>query len=572
VRASDHESLSVLLVENDPVASHLFRKSLEESPTSACCVDQAATISEALAKLKINSYQLLLVESDLADESGLKLLDEIQSINVDIPFVLMSPVPDEVLQRRVRDSTSVTLLIKSEKHVHDLSKILRECYRKFNRRGQIEKGLVQEQHGSILASRQSSELVESDSKDSIQDELTGLYSHSYLHDRMVLEYARVARYGYPLSCLILDIDHFRSINEQYGHKVGDELLRSCAGLLFENCRLSDIVSRYGGKEFAVLLPHIDYQGACELANRLRLVFAEKMFVVQSHEINLTVSIGISSYPEDTVKHCADLTSYANEALIRSKAVGRNCVTLYRDIVPTFGEGLPSLKISEDRVLKFQRSMTEISSIARKAYIDASRMLIMALENKDRYTAGHAASCAKYTLQIAETMGMSVEDAEIVQHAALLHDIGKLCIPDNILLKTGRLSFSEFESMKQHPYLGYKILKPIKFLQQEAILVLHHHEWFNGEGYPCKLKGNEIPFGARILAVVDAYDTMRLAGGRYKKTLTVEDAVNELIAFAGIQFDSQVVKTFVELLQMRKELAPGAYDEEKLEQAIQSHKS
>ena len=571
MRSNDERSLSVLLVENDPVASHLFRRSLEEN--HSCLVDQASNLNEAMTKLKRNSYHLLLVESELDQENGVNLVDEVRRIHLNIPVVLMACEPNQDLRERVKNSIGVTLLIKNENHYQELSNILRESYRKFYRTGsKREKDWGRERSlERHLDSRMIPEIMDVRSGNRIQDELTGLYSHSYLHDRVVLEYARVTRYSYPLSCLMVDIDHFKSINEQYGHRVGDEILKKAGELLFENCRLSDIVARYGGEEFAVLLPHVDYQGAKELANRLRLVFAEHQFTVENHEINLTVSIGISSYPEDTIDHCAEITSYANDALFRAKALGRNCVTLYKDIVPTFGEGLPSLKISEDKILEFQRRMTEISSLARKAYIDASKALIRALENKDRFTAGHAASCAKYALQVAQVMGMSIEDAEIVQHAALLHDIGKICIPDNILLKSGKLSFAEFESMKQHPYLGYKILKPIKFLQQESILVLHHHEWFNGEGYPCRLKSAEIPLGSRIISVIDSYDTMRIAGGRYKKTFTVEDSVRELVVCAGAQFDPHVVKGFIEVLRQRGELTVENYDKEKLEQAILSCK-
>jgi response regulator RpfG family c-di-GMP phosphodiesterase len=169
--------------------------------------------------------------------------------------------------------------------------------------------------------------------------------------------------------------------------------------------------------------------------------------------------------------------------------------------------------------------------------------------------------------VAAALGLGVDDAEIVQHAALLHDIGKICIPDEILLKPSRLTFAEFETMKQHSYLGYKILKPIKFLREEAQYVLHHHEWFNGEGYPCHLKGEDIPLGSRIISVIDSYDTMRTAGARYKDTCGVENAVNELIACSGTQFDPEVVKAFIEVLKSRGELTSPTYHADRLEKII-----
>jgi HD-GYP domain-containing protein (c-di-GMP phosphodiesterase class II) len=166
------------------------------------------------------------------------------------------------------------------------------------------------------------------------------------------------------------------------------------------------------------------------------------------------------------------------------------------------------------------------------------------------------------------MGMTIEDAEVVEHAALLHDIGKICVADDILLKPAKLTFAEYEKMKQHPYWGYKILQPIKFLREESILVLHHHEWFNGEGYPSRMKGEEIPLGSRIISVIDSYDTMRLAGGRYKKTTPVVESVNELIACSGNQFDPKVVKTFIGVLKMRNELLTDDYNKDLLEELQQ----
>lgn len=551
------QGFSVLLVEKDPVVSHFLRKTLETNREFPSNVDHVSNLRDALKRVNARSYQLLLFDSDLDQEEGLQFLEEVHRLHQEIPFVFMTAVGDEALRRRVLDGGAVDIIVKSESYLKKLSEILHQLYPAGS-----PPELSQRRWNPLFLRERSVDRT-------VQDELTGLYTHSYLHNRIPIEYSRVTRYGYPFSCLMLDIDHFKSINQKHGHQVGDQLLQECAELLFENCRLSDIVARYGGEEFAILLPHVDYAGAYDLASRLRIVFAERVFCADSLKLQLTVSIGISSYPEDTVEHCSEVVFFASRSLFRSKAVGRNCITRYKDILPEFGKELPSLKISENKVIEFQRRLTEIADVARRGYVDASKALIMALENKDRFTAGHAASCARYCMQVAQVLGMSVEEAEIVQHAALLHDIGKICITDDILMKSNRLTFEEYEKMKQHPYLGYKILKPIKFLQEESLLVLHHHEWFNGEGYPHRLKGEQIPLGARIIGVIDSYDTMRVAGGRYRKTVTVEEAVQELIAYAGVQFDPRVVKAFIEVLKSRGELTTENYDKEPLEKALRA---
>ncbi len=562
----DLESFQVLLVDQDADSIHLIQKGLEENGFFRSEVVHASNMKEALARLKERHFHLLLVDTSPESDEGLKLFAETRRLKMEIPFVLMAPVRDDNFVRQVLEAGVEDIIVKNENHFQELARKLRECYDKFHT-GDGAKGLpefrrkIKEKLGQHLVVKQEM---------STRDDLTGLYNHSYLHDRVVRDFSAAVRYGYPISCLMIDIDHFRSINEKFGYRAGEQVLKQSAKLLFDNCRLSDCIARYGGEEFAIVLPHIDYTGAAELANRLRLLFAQHKFMVEGQEIQITLSIGVTSFPEDPVKNRADLLIFADQALSRAKTVGRNTVSMYRDIEPLFGEAFPALKISEDKIVDFQRRMTEISITARKAYTEASKALIKALENKDRYTVGHAGSTARYAFWVAESMGMGTDECEMVQHAALLHDIGKICIPDAILLKPGRLTLTEFETMKQHPYLGYKMLKPVKFLQQEAIMVLHHHEWFNGEGYPCRLKGNEIPLGARIIAVVDSYDTMRTAGGRYKKTITVEMAVNELINCAGTQFDPEVVRVFVEVLKARGDLQAGNYNQARLDEALLAH--
>ncbi len=562
------QSFSILCVDRNLDALEFLKKSFEQEQSSLQpFLDHALDIDQALEKLKSNTYHLLVVDSEFDHDANFDFFAKVRGLKLKMPFVLMTPVRDDALARRALESGIAEVIVKNESHYEDLLKRLNQY--KADTVGRSGK-------------RQRMEEVPADADEkepkvdpvNIKDELTGLYNHSYLYDRVVREFSQAARYTYPLSCLMIDLDHFRELNEKWGYRTGDSLLKECAQLLFKNCRLSDFIARYGGEEFVVLMPHVDYKGAQELANRIRVVFSEHKFFdhagTTGSEINVTISIGISSYPQDPMERRGEILTNASNALTRSKTAGRNRVTLYKDILPVMGQEIPILQISEAKVLDFQRKMSEVSSVARRATIDASKALIRALEDKDRFTAGHAASCAKYSIHVAEAMGMSLDDAEVVEHAALLHDIGKICISDQILLKPGRLSFAEFEAMKQHPYLGYKILKPIRFLMQEATLVLHHHEWFNGEGYPCRLKGNEIPLGARIIAVIDSYDTMRIAGGRYKKTSTVEDTLRELINCSGTQFDPAVVKSFIEVLKARGELTTDNYDKERLEKLIQEN--
>lgn len=561
------EPFSVLFIDDTEGCNTIqIQELFSKAPSHPAHFDISKTPADAVEKLRRNRYSLILTKSSFqAEENTKELLSEIRRRGMGAPVILLVRPEEEDEARRAVTLGAADYLVKHDNGSQKLMDQLWNIYRNHEFRSSppdFETEVALQNQKLLETNKKLGEL-------SIRDPLTGLYNHRFLQERVVEEFNRAMRHHRPLSCILVDLDHFRQINETWGHAVGDEILKESAEILNKSSRLSDLVARFGGEEFIILLPEVDYQGAIERGDRLRELFAKHTFLADSHAISVTASIGISSFPEDSIKHRSELFNFADQALFRAKSGGRNRVSLYRDIIPTLAETLPHLKISSERVLEFQRKLSEIADRARRGYIESSRAMIKALESKDHFTAGHSVRVAKLSLQAAETLGLSLDEAEVIEHAGLLHDIGKICISDDILLKPARLTFTEYEAMKQHAYLGYRILKPIKFLQEEATLVLHHHEWFNGEGYPCHLVKNEIPIGARIISVVDSYDTMRHAGGRYKKTVAIEAAVNELIACAGSQFDPEVVRVFIQVLLMSKELSPDAYDRKRLKQAVEA---
>ncbi len=555
------KSFSILLIKNELDDFHFLKQSLEENSRFPSQIDLAANLEEAFLRLRNSDYQMVLMESEFEEENP-GSLEKIKAAGLSVPFVLLLPIKDEKMVREAMRCGIADVIVKNENHFKELAEKLRQTYQeKTGKDFSAGPGDLKRFREKIQEKMQA-ELQ-------IRDQLTGLYTHGYLYERVVREFSRASRYHYPIASIMLDIDSFKTINDEHGYYTGEKLLKEAADLLFENCRMSDFVARYSGEEFCVILPHGNYQDAQELATRLKGVFESHSFLDETHKIKITVSLGVSAYPEDDMKQRGDLIQFANEALLHAKSLGRSRITMFRDVVPEVNEDLPTLNISEDQIVEFQRRLQDTNAMFRKSYLETSRMLIKALETKDKFTVGHSASTAKYSYWVAQAMGMSREEADVVRQGALLHDVGKMCIPDSILLKPGRLTMTEFETMKQHSFLGYKIVKPIKFLQEESLVVLHHHEWFNGQGYPCKLKGHEIPLGARIVSVVDSYDTIRMAGGRYKKTSTVEDTVNELISCSGTQFDPAVVKAFIDVLIARNELQPNTFNQAKLEEALKA---
>ncbi|MBI1977340.1 MAG: diguanylate cyclase [Candidatus Omnitrophica bacterium] len=559
--------IKILVVECEPnKTGSAFQALSRWAEENKAKMEQASTVKEALEKLSTDDFDLVLTDYQLSDQTSVDFLAQIKAKNYYIPILLMTHAGDELLALNVLKSGFSDYLVKSENSFRELPHMIEtacERHQMVVREKKLETELANKNTQLETLGRKLSER-------SVRDELTGLYNHRFFQEKMAEEFARATRYHYPLSCLMVDIDQFKTINDTHGHVSGDEILKNLASFFTSYLRQTDTVARYGGEEFVVSLPHIGYEGANLLAERLRKKILDQSFSLGSGTpVQISVSIGIASYPEDPIDRKETMLFYADKALYRAKSNGRNQVVLYKNIIKDYVNQIPDLKFSDEKVYQFRQRLFDISEMSKRAYIEATKALINALEAKDPHTMGHAARVGHYSALTAREMGLGEDDVRIIEHAGLLHDIGKICVSDEILLKPGAYTHQEYEKMKAHPVMGYQIVKPIKFLADEALIILHHHEWFNGEGYPHRLKGREIPFGARIVSVLDAYDTMRVAGGRYKRTLNCEEAVRELIQHAGTQFDPLVVLHFVHLLLKGGDIKPDAYDQRKLEQTVRA---
>lgn len=555
----------ILIVEDDRDHVFLIEKTLERwAQGKECEFDFAHVVVEALEKISSSSYDLILTDYRLPDQTGLDLLKGIKSKNLKTPVILMTAVGDEALATRALKAGCFDYLAKSDNYIRRLPEVIEDAYGRFLAREEDIKRseeLKKKNEALVSKNKQLAEL-------SACDALTGLYNHRFMQEKFAEEFARASRYHYPLACLMVDIDHFKTVNDTYGHQVGDVVLKEMAEFFSSHLRQADTVARYGGEEFCILLPHGTYEGAESLAERLRKQIMNVTFATGAGQsIKLTVSIGISSYPEDPIDNKDTMLFYADKALYRAKATGRNRVCLYQLLVKEYARNIPSVKVEDDQVLELTQRLIDISEMSKRAYIEATKALINALEAKDRFTLGHATRVARISWEIGQEMGFGMDDVRIFEHAGLLHDIGKICIKDEVLMKPAVFNPMEYENMKEHAVLGFQIVKPIKFLSEEATIILHHHEWYNGNGYPYHLKGKEIPVGSRIVAVADAYDTMRLAGSRYKQTMNCEEAVRELIDNAGTQFDPEVVFHFAQTLIKKGELVLKAEDQKKLERFV-----
>jgi len=514
-----------------------------------------------------------------------------------------------------------------------------------------------------------------------RDPLTGLYNRRQLEEELERTWRLSKRHNHSMAVLILDMDHFKRINDQWGHQTGDTVIREFAKILRSQTRSTDIIARYGGDEFVILFTQVKESEVAILAERILEATRSARLIKNNEDLALTTSIGIAVYqPGKQVENHTELLSLADQALYRAKTEGRDRYAFWTDKTPSKTGTPESTKLAtkkadilvlddEEYVLLILRRILEaesftvttarttseaygflknkdlhfdillcdlslpdgngmevlrqakesdsnlvnivisgnvtadnaISALRNGAYdfiqkpiiaetlialvnralqyrslirenaryrdyleemvrakkIELSRALediklayeftletmVAMLDAREFETGQHSIRVRDLTLLLAGKMGLEGEQLEEIGRGALLHDIGKIGIPDAILLKPGKLTEDEWDVMRKHPDIGYRFLRNSSILQTAAGVVLSHHERWDGTGYPQHLKGEEINIGARIFAVIDAYDAMRSARV-YKKSISMEDATEEIKKHAGSQFDPNVVEAFL----------------------------
>jgi len=356
------------------------------------------------------------------------------------------------------------------------------------------------------------------------DPLTGLGNHRSFHNRIRDEVVRAQGAGESVGLVIIDLDGFKEINDSLGHLAGDKMLRDLALRLVQVTR-NDSTFRYGGDELAVLLPGAPPADAIAVAERLKQAVLE---VPARDGQKLTASLGVACFPESATTP-EDLVYRADMAMYWAKATGKNRVTAWDNSLVTDLSSVPSRYIG-----------------ARKGQSDVVSALTLALTAKDPPTREHTERCSWYTAGLAAELGLSNEEIATARLASLLHDVGKLVVPDDLLSKPAPLTHEETIAMRRHPVDGSNMLTQVDSLIRVVPGVRHHHENFDGSGYPDGLAGEGIPIIARILLVTDAYDTM-VTGRPYSDAISPEDAIAELRRHAGSQFDPIVVDAFARLM-------------------------
>ncbi len=381
------------------------------------------------------------------------------------------------------------------------------------------------------------------------DPHTQLYNYRYFQRRIHSEFELAKRRSTPLSVLMIDIDYFKSVNDTFGHEYGDIVLQEFAILLQHTCRGIDVVTRFEGEDFAVILPDTDGRGAYAFAERIQKVIKKHRF--GANKVKLRVSIGVSAYPEDNIATVDNLLTAVERCVRLAKEQGGNMITTTAHLRKKKVKEVMPDRESKERVNAITKKFMDLLRRNRQNTIEAVYALAHTVGAKNAYTEEHSEDMVKYSTEVGRKMGLIDEDIEDIKHGAMLHDIGKLGISEKILLKRGKLTKKEYDIIKKHPQIGADIIRPVHFLKNVVPIILHHHERYDGYGYGSKLKGDEIPVGARIVAVVDVYQAL-VSNRPYRKAYSKRDALKIIKDESGTHFDPKVVKAFLDILSKEKE--------------------
>lgn len=401
---------------------------------------------------------------------------------------------------------------------------------------------------------------------SLTDALTGIGSRRLLEDKLEAECARAKRYKRPFSVAIIDLDNFKTINDVLGHGPGDDALKKLAECMKSQKRTPDILARYGGDEFVILMPETKAHDAAVLLERIR---AKVQKIQVAENISMTISCGIAQGLPDQNDSSSEIIRRADLALYEAKSAGRNCVKIWDK---TMSRILRNSDIEVQKIRELKRRIAGLSEHAEKMFIQSIWSLVQALEAKDPYAKKHSENVTRYALGIAETIRMGSKQLEVIRRAAMIHDIGKIGIPDAVLSKPGALTPHERKIIEQHPLIAVRILDKMSFLEQEIAIVRSHHEKWNGQGYPDGLANSDIPMGARILAVADTFDALTSCRS-YHNSRPIAEAIKILVDSSGYDFDPKVVKAltlWIQKLHSRRNVADQLILQDLLASQTQFH--
>ena len=398
---------------------------------------------------------------------------------------------------------------------------------------------------------------------SITDGLTGIKTRRFFWEALTSEWRRASRSGRPFSVVLIDLDKFKEVNDTHGHLEGDLVLARVGRLLEQKCRQSNVVARYGGDEFIILMPETAMEQAQVLAERLRLWLATDP-MLEEHQI--TASFGVSSFPvhgfsAEEIIRVADAGMYiakhagGNQVAMSEPATEAEGSSVHRQLVSGYIEGFLQREHTgpehlEELVTTLRKLCSRGEEADQHALREAIEAMSQAAELREPHAAGHGEQSGHFAGIIARGLNLPPQEVEDVVFAARVHDVGKLFVPERILNKAGLLTEDELYVVKMHPQAGAELLAALPDSDRLQEAVEFHHEALDGNGYPSGLRGENIPLWARIIAVADAYVNMT-SDRSFAPGKTDEQAMAELEKLSGTRYDGMIVRLFARQLKLEK---------------------
>jgi diguanylate cyclase (GGDEF)-like protein len=359
-----------------------------------------------------------------------------------------------------------------------------------------------------------------------KDPITGVYNNRMFNETLtkLIDFEKNACNKKQVSLLLIDVSNFNIINKKYGFLSGDIVLKNIADVIKRNLNKNDILSRYEGVTFAVIMEGKDQKNAARIGEKIR----DEVFNYFKNDSRINhdshnISLGIASYPEIT-EDISQLFDHSVEALSHSKNSRSNEVKIYNNYF----------------------SFLDKQDLEDSELIKIIKILLTIIDTKDNYTYGHSERVAGYIYEFGKNLGMNERELNTLFISALIHDIGKIEISNEILNKKGKLTEKEYETVKTHTNIGGDIVSKIENIKKLHNVVRYHHERYDGKGYPDGLLGEEIPFEARMLAIADSYDAM-LSRRPYRRGMNIKEALDEITKNAGSQFDPFLAGIFIEMI-------------------------
>ncbi|MFO0838614.1 MAG: diguanylate cyclase [Phycisphaerae bacterium] len=379
------------------------------------------------------------------------------------------------------------------------------------------------------------------------DGLTDVANYTSFCEALDREFSRTTRYGGCLSLIMADLDHFKAVNDTLGHEVGNEVLRAAARHLCASVRGPDLVARYGGEEFAIILPETPLDDAAMLAQRIRVTLPKQVRIPASQQFTIRASLGVASTNDPRARTVYELIKLADAAMYQSKRHGRDRVTRCDEIGD---DGLPAASPSVHEMDHLRKELHRLDLHSKELTLQTMWALVQALEARDPYTAWHSRNVTLYTRWMLEGVEWPTPRRVATINAAMLHDLGKIGVPDEILHKPTPLEASELATVRQVPTTTCRILEPLRVFAAEIEIIRFLREHFDGSGYPQGLRGDAIPLGSRLLAVAEAYDAMT-CDRSYRASRSIPTVLAELRSESGRHFDPQFVRMLESSIQRNR---------------------